>query len=83
MGFLFEPRLESHIRLTLRYNFAAPHLPPFGSGTRDLLDKSGETAGRKCRGQHGDVLELADRHDLGSCAERREGSIPSVPTKQT
>ena len=29
---------------------------------------------------HGDVLELADRHDLGSCAERREGSIPSVPT---
>ena len=31
--------------------------------------------------QHGDVLELADRHDLGSCAERREGSIPSVPTK--
>jgi len=22
--------------------------------------------------QHGDVLELADRHDLGSCAERRE-----------
>jgi hypothetical protein len=29
--------------------------------------------------QPGDVLELADRHDLGSCAERREGSIPSVP----
>ena len=25
------------------------------------------------------VLELADRHDLGSCAARREGSIPSVP----
>ena len=33
--------------------------------------------------QHGDVLELADRHDLGSCAERREGSIPSVPTFTT
>ena len=28
---------------------------------------------------HGDVSELADEHDLGSCAERREGSIPSVP----
>ena len=27
----------------------------------------------------GDVSELADEHDLGSCAERREGSIPSVP----
>ena len=26
------------------------------------------------------MLELADRHDLGSCAARREGSIPSVPT---
>ena len=30
-------------------------------------------------GTHGDVSELADEHDLGSCAERREGSIPSVP----
>ena len=28
----------------------------------------------------GEVLELADRHDLGSCAERREGSSPSFPT---
>jgi trigger factor len=26
------------------------------------------------------VLELADRHDLGSCAARREGSSPSFPT---
>ena len=26
------------------------------------------------------MLELADRHDLGSCAVRREGSIPSFPT---
>ena len=26
------------------------------------------------------MLELADRHDLGSCAARREGSIPSFPT---
>jgi trigger factor len=25
------------------------------------------------------VLELADRHDLGSCAARREGSSPSFP----
>ena len=25
------------------------------------------------------MLELADRHDLGSCAERREGSSPSFP----
>ena len=28
----------------------------------------------------GEVLELADRHDLGSCAERREGSTPFFPT---
>ena len=27
------------------------------------------------------MLELADRHDLGSCAARREGSTPSIPTK--
>ena len=27
----------------------------------------------------GEVLELADRHDLGSCAARREGSSPSFP----
>ena len=26
------------------------------------------------------MLELADRHDLGSCAERRVGSSPTVPT---
>ena len=29
---------------------------------------------------NGRVLELADRQDLGSCAERREGSSPSFPT---
>jgi hypothetical protein len=29
---------------------------------------------------HGGVLELADRQDLGSCAERCEGSSPSFPT---
>jgi trigger factor len=29
----------------------------------------------------GDVLELADRHDLGSCAARRVGSSPTVPTR--
>src|SRR4030095_8082153 len=51
-------QLESHIRPTLRYNFAR----------------------HETWAQRGDVLELADRHDLGSCAERREGSIPSVPT---
>ncbi len=28
------------------------------------------------------MLELADRHDLGSCVERREGSSPSVPTHE-
>jgi hypothetical protein len=28
----------------------------------------------------GEVLELADRRDLGSRAERREGSNPSFPT---
>ena len=28
----------------------------------------------------GDVLELADRHDLGSCAARRVGSTPTIPT---
>ena len=27
------------------------------------------------------MLELADRHDLGSCAARREGSSPSFPIK--
>ncbi len=31
---------------------------------------------------HGGVLELADRQDLGSCAERREGSSPSFPTEE-
>src|SRR4030042_5652978 len=29
---------------------------------------------------HGEVLELADRRDLGSRAARREGSNPSFPT---
>ena len=29
----------------------------------------------------GEVLELADRRDLESRAERREGSNPSFPTK--
>jgi hypothetical protein len=28
----------------------------------------------------GEVLELADRHDLGSCAARRAGSSPAFPT---
>ena len=28
------------------------------------------------------MLELADRHDLGSCVARREGSTPSIPTKE-
>jgi hypothetical protein len=28
----------------------------------------------------GEVLELADRHDLGSCAARRRGSSPLFPT---
>lgn len=27
----------------------------------------------------GEVLELADNHDLGSCAERRAGSTPAFP----
>ncbi len=27
------------------------------------------------------MSELADEHDLGSCAARREGSSPSFPTK--
>lgn len=31
--------------------------------------------------QHGDVLELADKHDLGSCAVRRVGSTPTILTK--
>jgi hypothetical protein len=29
----------------------------------------------------GRVSELADEHDLGSCAARREGSSPSSPTQ--
>ena len=28
----------------------------------------------------GGVSELADEHDLGSCAERRRGSSPLFPT---
>ena len=28
----------------------------------------------------GEVSELADEHDLGSCAERRGGSSPPFPT---
>ncbi len=30
---------------------------------------------------YGEVSELADEHDLGSCAERRGGSNPPFPTK--
>ena len=29
----------------------------------------------------GEVSELVDEHDLGSCAERRPGSSPGFPTK--
>ena len=29
----------------------------------------------------GEVSELADEHDLGSCAERHGGSSPPFPTK--
>lgn len=32
--------------------------------------------------QHGEVLELADRTDLGSVGATREGSNPSFPTRQ-
>jgi hypothetical protein len=31
-------------------------------------------------GLYGEVSELADEHDLGSCAERRGGSNPPFPT---
>lgn len=30
----------------------------------------------------GEMLELADRHALGACAERREGSSPSFPIRK-
>ena len=30
----------------------------------------------------GEVSELVDEHDLGSCAERRPGSSPGFPTKR-
>ena len=30
--------------------------------------------------EHGEVSELADEHDLGSCAERHGGSSPPFPT---
>ena len=30
---------------------------------------------------HGEVSELADEHDLGSCAARRGGSNPPFPTR--
>jgi hypothetical protein len=29
---------------------------------------------------YGEVSELADEHDLGSCAERHGGSSPPFPT---
>ncbi len=31
--------------------------------------------------RHGGVSELADEHDLGSCAERHRGSSPRFPTR--
>ena len=31
---------------------------------------------------HGEVSELADEHDLGSCAARLGGSSPPFPTKK-
>ena len=31
--------------------------------------------------RHGEVSELADEHDLGSCAARLGGSSPPFPTK--
>ena len=30
----------------------------------------------------GEVSELVDEHDLGSCAERRPGSSPGFPTNR-
>ncbi len=33
--------------------------------------------------RHGEVSELADEHDLGSCAARRAGSSPAFPIGQT
>ena len=30
--------------------------------------------------ERGEVSELADEHDLGSCAEKRGGSSPPFPT---
>ncbi len=30
----------------------------------------------------GEVSELVDEHDLGSCAERRPGSSPGFPTNK-
>jgi hypothetical protein len=30
----------------------------------------------------GEVSELADEHDLGSCAARRAGSSPAFPTQE-
>jgi hypothetical protein len=32
---------------------------------------------------YGEVSELVDEHDLGSCAERRPGSSPGFPTIST
>jgi hypothetical protein len=47
------------------------------SGIDSLIWYAGLGQERPVRG---DVLELVDRHDLGSCAFWREGSSPSVPT---
>jgi hypothetical protein len=38
------------------------------------------TASRWRRENYGEVSELADEHDLGSCAARRGGSSPPFPT---
>ena len=34
-----------------------------------------------CDSALGEVSELADEHDLGSCAARRRGSSPLFPTR--
>ena len=41
--------------------------------------QSGEA--RSARPAHGEVSKLVDEHDLGSCAARRPGSSPGLPTR--
>ncbi len=49
-------------------------------GVGGVKKSSGQNAIISFEFAHGEVSELADEHDLGSCAERHGGSSPPFPT---